>query len=302
MRISTIGYTIKQGFKNIWTNKMFSLASIATMGACIFLFGLIFSVFVNFQYIVRTAEEGVAITVFFTDDADQARIDEIGNEIRGRSEVTQCNFVSAEDAWNSFKEDYFEGDASVAEGFQNDNPLANSANYEVFVDKVESQGELVSYIESLEGVRKVNQSEAATKTLSTVNRLIAYVSVVIIGILLIVAVFLISNTVSMGIAIRKEEIGIMKLIGATDFFVRSPFLIEGVIIGLIGSAIPLGALYFMYNKVIQYVLEKFHMLNSLIQFLPVKQVFESLLPIGLVLGMGIGLVGSVITIHKHLRV
>ncbi|HEY9574164.1 MAG TPA: permease-like cell division protein FtsX [Lachnospiraceae bacterium] len=302
MRISTLAYTFKQGFKNIWSNKMFSLASVATMSACIFLFGLIFSLFVNFQYIVKEAEEGVAITVFFNPEIDQARIDEIGNEIKNRSEVIKCTFVSAEETWDGFKEQYFEGDSNVAEGFENDNPLANAAHYEIFVDKVESQDSLVDFIESLDGVRKVNQSEAATRTLSAINRLIAYVSVVIIGILLVVSIFLISNTVSMGVAVRREEIGIMKLIGATDFFVRSPFLIEGIIIGLVGATIPLVIIYFMYNKVIEFVLNKFHLLTNFIQFLPVNRVFEALLPVGLGLGIGIGLVGSLITIRKHLRV
>lgn len=302
MRISTLAYTFKQGFKNIWSNKMFSLASVATMSACIFLFGLIFSLFVNFQYIVKGAEEGVAITVFFNPETDQARIDEIGNEIKNQSEVTECKFVSAQESWDGFKEQYFEGDSSVAEGFQDDNPLANAAHYEIFVDKVENQEHLVKFIEGLEGVRRVRHSEAATRTLSTINRLIAYVSVVIVGILLVVSVFLISNTVSMGVAIRKEEIGIMKLIGATDFFVRSPFLIEGIIIGVIGAAIPLLIIYFMYNKVVQFMMNKFHLLTNFIQFLPVNQVFEALLPVGLGLGMGIGLIGSLITIRKHLRV
>ena len=121
-------------------------------------------------------------------------------------------------------------------------------------------------------------------------------------ILLCVAVFLISNTVSIGLSIRKEEIGIMKLIGATNSFVRAPFLIEGIIIGFIGALIPLVLLFILYNKVVQYILTKFSMLNNVMQFLNVYQVFEVLVPVGLVLGMGIGLFGSIITIRKHLKV
>ena len=128
-------------------------------------------------------------------------------------------------------------------------------------------------------------------------------SIVIIGILLGVSVFLISNTVSVGISVRKEEIGIMKLIGATNLFVRLPFLMEGILIGLVGAAIPLGAWYFIYNKAIKYILEKFHMLSGFMEsLLPVTQVFHTLLPVGLLLGMGIGLLGSIFTIRKHLKV
>lgn len=305
MRISTIGYSAKQGIKNIWRNIMFSAASIATMTACIFLFGLFFSLLINFRYIVKNAEEGVAVTVLFDDGVDQATINSIGEQIKAYKGVTKVEYVSAEEAWDEWSKQYF-GDtelvSEMAEGFKNDNPLANSSSYSVYVDKIEHQDALVKYIEGLDGVREVNQLKGATQTLSSFNTLLTYISVAIILILLCVAVFLISNTVAIGISIRKEEIGIMKLIGATNFFVRAPFLIEGMIIGLIGAIIPLVLLFVMYKKVIEYVLTKFSMLSSVVQFMSVTQVFEVLTPVALILGMGIGLFGSVITIRKHLRV
>ena len=116
------------------------------------------------------------------------------------------------------------------------------------------------------------------------------------------SVFLISNTVSVGISVRREEIAIMKLIGATNFFVRAPFLVEGIMIGLVGSAAPLAVVYVLYGKVVSYVLTRFHILQNIVQFLDVDQVFGVLLPIGLILGMGIGFMGSVMTIRKHLKV
>ena len=284
---------------------MFSAASIATMTACIFLFGLFFSLLINFRYIVKNAEEGVAVTVLFDDGVDQATINSIGEQIKAYKGVTKVEYVSAEEAWDEWSKQYFGGtelESEMAEGFKNDNPLANSSSYSVYVDKIEHQDALVKYIEGLDGVREVNQLKGATQTLSSFNTLLTYISVAIILILLCVAVFLISNTVAIGISIRKEEIGIMKLIGATNFFVRAPFLIEGMIIGLIGAIIPLVLLFVMYKKVIEYVLTKFSMLSSVVQFMSVTQVFEVLTPVALILGMGIGLFGSVITIRKHLRV
>lgn len=284
---------------------MFSAASIATMTACIFLFGLFFSLLINFRYIVKNAEEGVAVTVLFDDGVDQATINSIGEQIKAYKGVTKVEYVSAEEAWDEWSKQYFgdtELESEMAEGFENDNPLANSSSYSVYVDKIEHQDALVKYIEGLDGVREVNQLKGATQTLSSFNTLLTYISVAIILILLCVAVFLISNTVAIGISIRKEEIGIMKLIGATNFFVRAPFLIEGMIIGLIGAIIPLVLLFVMYKKVIEYVLTKFSMLSSVVQFMSVTQVFEVLTPVALILGMGIGLFGSVITIRKHLRV
>lgn len=262
---------------------MFSAASIATMTACIFLFGLFFSLLINFRYIVKNAEEGVAVTVLFDDGVDQATINSIGEQIKAYKGVTKVEYVSAEEAWDEWSKQYFgdtELESEMAEGFKNDNPLANSSSYSVYVDKIEHQDALVKYIEGLDGVREVNQLKGATQTLSSFNTLLTYISVAIILILLCVAVFLISNTVAIGISIRKEEIGIMKLIGATNFFVRAPFLIEGMIIGLIGAIIPLVLLFVMYKKVIEYVLTKFSMLSSVVQFMSVTQVFEVLTPGG----------------------
>lgn len=317
MRISTIGYVGKQGIKNIWRNKMFSLASVATMSACIFLFGLFFSILVNFQYIIRTAEEGVAITVFFDEDATDAQKEEIGQQLEEHEGVANVRYVSADEAWEEFQKEYFGDNPELAEGFKDDNPLASSDNYEVYMETTdnsdqslvarsrslsETQNELVEFAQSLDGVRDVNKSDVVANTLSSVNTLVAIVSVAIIIILLGVSIFLISNTVTMGITVRKEEIAIMKYIGAKDFVVRSPFVIEGLIIGIFGAAIPLTLLYFLYDKAVEYIMTRFRILQNIIDFLPVGTVYQILLPIGLVMGIGIGFLGSFFTVRKHLKV
>ena len=302
MRISTIGYQTKQGFKNIGRNKMFSVASIATMAACIFLFGIFFSIVTNFRYMVQKAEEGVAITVFFDEEATDAQIKKIGDELKSQNGVLKVNFVSADEAWDSFKDEYFGDAKELADGFKDDNPLSGSDNYEVYMSDVSKQKDVVSYAEKLDGVSKVNKSDVVAKTLTSVNRLIYYVSIVLIGILLAVSIFLISNTVTMGITVRREEIAIMKYIGAKDGFVRAPFIIEGLVIGLIGAVIPLVILYFVYDKAVAYVMTKFSLLNNSIEFLPVTTVYRTLLPVGLILGVGIGFIGSAFTIRKHQRV
>ena len=317
MRISTIGYVGKQGIKNIWRNKMFSLASIATMSACIFLFGLFFSILVNFQYIIRTAEEGVAITVFFEEDATDEQKQEIGQQLEEHEGVAEVRYVSSDEAWEEFQKEYFGDNPELAEGFKDDNPLASSDNYEVYMETTdnsdqslvarsrslsETQNELVEFAQGLDGVRDVNKSDVVANTLSSVNTLVAIVSVAIIIILLGVSIFLISNTVTMGITVRKEEIAIMKYIGAKDFVVRSPFVIEGLIIGIFGAAIPLTLLYFLYDRAVEYIMTRFRILQNIIDFLPVGTVYQILLPIGLVMGIGIGFLGSFFTVRKHLKV
>ena len=302
MRISSFVYTFRQGLKNIWRNKIFSLASIATMSACIFLFGLFYSIVVNFQSIVREVESGVAVTVFFDDDITEERIREIGDIIDKRIEVAEKKFVSADEAWANFREVYLSGAEDLMDVFDEDNPLAHSAHYEIYLTDVALQSDLVTYLNSVDGIQTVRSSELAGNILTDFNRLIGYVSAGVILILLGVAVFLISNTVTTGITVRREEIAIMKLIGATDYFVRSPFIVEGIIIGFVGSVIPLILLYFMYSKLIVYMADKFTWLSSMLNFLPVNQVFSTLVPVALLLGVGIGFLGSRMTIRKHLNV
>lgn len=298
MRISTLFYTIRQGIRNIARNKLFSLASIATIGACLFLFGIFYAVLFNFQNIVRTAQEGVSVTIFFEKETTEARMQEIGDQISKRVEVSKIEFVSADDAWEGFRDEYL---GEYADGYT-ENPLIDSANYQIYLSDVSMQPALVTYLESMPEVRKVNRSEMAAATLSGVNALIAYATAGIIGILFAVSIFLISNTVAIGISVRKEEINIMKYIGATDFFVRSPFVIEGILIGVVGSAIPLVLVYMLYNRVIEYIVGNFATLSQLLAFLPVEELFRTLVPVSIAMGAGIGFLGSITTVRKHLRV
>ena len=299
MRISTFFYTLKQGIINIFRNKWFSLASVATISACLFLFGLFYAVITNFQSIVKSAEEGVSVTIFFQPGTTEEQIMDIGSKIEARDEVSKREYTSPEQAWEYYKENWIPEEFS--DGFP-DNPLENSASYAIYMKDISQQTALVDYLNSIPEIRTVNQSELAASTLTGVNALVAYVSAGIILILLLVSVFLISNTVTIGISVRKEEISIMKYIGATDFFVRAPFVIEGILIGVFGSALPLGTIYVLYNKVVEYIGTKFSVLSGLLNFLPVNTVFSTLAPVVVAIGVGIGFLGSFITVRKHLRV
>lgn len=298
MRISTLIYTLKQGVKGIFRNKWFSLASIATITTCLFLFGILYAVVMNFQHIVKTAQGNMSVTVFFYEDTTDARIAEIGDLIRIRDEVSDVKYTSGEEAWAYVQETYFNGEA---EGFPT-NPLENHDNYEIFLSDVSKQDSLVTYLESISDIRLINYQESTAEALSGVNMIIAYVALGLIVILLAVSVFLISNMVTIGISVRQEEIGIMKYVGATDFFVRAPFVIEGMLIGAIGSIIPLVILYYAYNKVITFVLDEFGFLANILNFLSVQEIFNVLVPVSLVLGIGIGFFGSFHTVRKHLHV
>ena len=218
---------------------MFSLASIATIAACIFLFCLFYAIVGNVRHSAQMAETTVGITVFFDDGLSEDQIQAIGQEIESREEVESITYISPDEAWETFKNDYFQGMEELAEGFADDNPLADSASYVIFLKEIENQEEFVSYLNAIDGIRKVNYSSSAVTALESLNRIIGLLSAVIIGILLAVAVFLISNTISVAAAFRRQENQIMKLIGATNWMIRAPFIVEGILIGLIGAVLPL---------------------------------------------------------------
>lgn len=302
MKISTLIYNIKQGVVSIKRNKLFSLASIATIAICIFLIGMFYAVVVNFNFMIDTLESKLCVTTFFEQGISEEKIEELNKTISKRVEVSKIEYTSSEEAWEKYRENYFEDKEELAEGFKDDNPLADSASFAIYLNDAEMQDTLVKYLEQLEGIRQVNASANTASTLGDFGRLVGYVSVALIAVLLAVGVFLIGNTVMIGITVRKEEIGIMKLMGATDFFIRSPFMVEGLIIGLMGAVVPLVVLYFLYNNIIRYVMSQFQTLSSITAFLSAGEVFKVLIPMAIVIGGGIGLFGSIITMRKHLRV
>ncbi len=298
MRINTLFYCIWQGIRNIFKNKWFTLASVATISACLFLFGLFYSILTNFQHMVKNAERELCVSALLEADLSDARVSEIYAMIVRRTEVSSAEFMSAEDTWVKFAEESNFGDISIF----TENPLEDCAHFDIYLSDVSMQPSLVTYLESIEGIRKVNQSFLTAQALTGVNAIIGYVSIGIIVIQFLVSIFLISNTVSIGISVRKEEIQIMKYIGATDFFTRAPFVIEGIVIGLIGSFLPLIGVYFIYNEAMMYVAKRFPSLSQLFAFLPVESVFTNLVPVCIGLGVGIGFIGSFTTVRKHLSV
>ena len=240
MKVSRFFYCVKQGLKNIIRNRTFSLASVATMTCCLFLFGVFFCLLFNFREIMASAETSVGVTTFFNDGVTEDKIMEIKTAIELRDEVESVEYVSADQAWDQFKGIYFngEGNTEAMKNLESDNPLVGSDSLTIYLKDTSKQQELVDYLNTIPEVRRVNASKSLADSFTNFSRLLGYASLGIIVILVAVAIFLISNTVTIGITVRKEEIAIMKYIGATDMFVKGPFYVEGIVIGLVGSVIP----------------------------------------------------------------
>lgn len=302
MKISTFFYCMGQGLKNIVRNIWYSLASVATMAACVFLFCLLYAVAANLTHMTYRMESMVGITVFFDEGMKEDDILTLGQLIGDREEVATMTYISAEEAWEKFKEEYFADNPGLADGFAGDNPLADSASFEIYLHRVEEQPAFVTFLEGLDGVRRVNYSSLTVSGLTMFRNVLVIVSLALIGILLAVSVFLIGNTVAAAIVRRKEEIRIMRLIGAAKVMVRAPFVMEGLVIGLLGSVIPLIGVWYAYGEVVAYALEKLTIFSGVIAFLPVSEIFRVLVPVALIQGIGIGFFGSRAAVRRYLRV
>ncbi|MBO4669580.1 MAG: permease-like cell division protein FtsX [Lachnospiraceae bacterium] len=294
-------YNIGQGFKNIRRNRMFSIASVLTMTTCLFLFGVMYFIVTNLRYMIREAEANVGITVFFNDGTTEQEMLEIRNQIEAKQGVKLVKYVSGDQAWEEFKELYL-SDPELLESFGDENPLANSASFEIFFDTVEDQSALTTEIKRINGVRQVNDTQQLVQALTKTNRVVSLSSSVLIVLLLVISLFLISTTVSVGVSVRKNEISIMHLIGATDRFIRFPFIIEGMTLGLLGAALPLSILYLVYYKVIELLGTRLSgLMQSGMDVVAVNDIFVKLSPMIVGIGLGLGLLGSWITMNRELR-
>lgn len=300
--INLLFHSLRQGLINLRKNRMFTLASIGTVAACLFVFGLFYFVLGNFQNIIHSAESSVGVTVFFEENISSEEIQQIGKAIQQRKEVDHIKYVSPEEAWKHFKEENFAKTPELAESFGEDNPLADSASYEVYLKDIEEQETLVEYLETVHGVRSIKKSDEVAAGFSSVNRLVGGGSLVLILVLLFVSVFLIHSTIATGIAVRKPEIAIMRLMGASDFFIWAPFIVEGMVIGLIGSALPLLILAISYGRILSYISGHFSLFAQGLAFLSTAEVFAVLIPISLLLGVGIGFGGSYLTVRRNLDI
>lgn len=295
-------YSLKQGIINLKKNRMFTLASMGTVAACLFLFGLFYFVLSNFQNIIQSAENSVGVSVFFDENITEQGMKMIGDAIREREEVDHINFISAEEAWSRFKEENFATSPELVESFGEDNPLADSASYEIYLNDISQQETLVEYLKTVEGIRDIKKSDEVARGLSSVNQLVGIVSMVLILILLLVSVFLIHSTIATGITVRRPEIAIMRLMGAADFFIWAPFIVEGVIIGLVGAFLPLIVLSLTYGRLIQYISSHFTLFSQGVVFLSTGEVFAILIPVSVLVGVGIGFIGSFITVRRNLDI
>ena len=305
MGIRTLLYLFRLGLKNLWHHRVYTAASVITMSACIFLFGLFYLAAANVDSMVKKTEQEVYVAVFFDEGILPERVEEIGNLIQSRPEVLRTVYVSADEAWSGFKEKYYENAEALDGIFETDNPLASSGNYQVYIDRIGSQEGFVEYVQSIEGVRKTTHSAdtvmALLKLRQGAARLIAGSAVLLV----LISVLLIHNTLSVGIEAQKEKTRVMRLMGAREGFVKIPFMAEAVVMGAAGVVIPLILLMWLYRWGLAFAVSGLNGLGSLrgleSGLLTEAQVFPGLIRASVLLGIFTGVAGVLSVMGKLKR-
>ncbi|MCG8539657.1 MAG: permease-like cell division protein FtsX [Clostridia bacterium] len=298
MKIRTLGYTIKEALKNLWRNRMMSIASIGSVTATLIILGMIFILIFNINSLAQGAKDQFdSIQVFLEDEISNERIEQIGDEIKIISGIKDITFESRKDALEKMKEQW--GDQGyLLEGFEK-NPLPNS--YVVYLENIENGEEVVKEIKSIEDIDDVKFHKDIVEKLIDVTNFIKVVGLIIIVILIAISIFIIGNTIKLAVAARKREINIMKYVGATNWFVRWPFFVEGTLLGLFGSVFSLLLIFFTYRYLYNIANANLYVMMTT-YLIPVGQVLDNLLIIFIVLGCGIGALGSITSMKKYLNV
>ena len=291
MRASSIKYLIKEGFKNIWSNKLMSVASIGVLLSCLLITGSAVLFSVNVKSAMKKIEDQNSFTVYLDKDVSSLEAVQIGEKIKKISNVSSCAFFSKEDAINKYKETL----GSLFEGLQGENnPMPDA--YRVSMYDLSVYEETINQIASIDGVDTVGDRSKAAESLVRLDKLITSIGFWIVLILGAVSLFIVSNTISVTMYSRRLEISMMKSVGATDGFIRIPFVVEGIVIGLISATIALACLGALYETCMK-------MINQIIPFLHIE--FTSMiLPVAvsfIAAGILFGLIGGLISISKYLK-
>ena len=300
MKYSIFGYLIGEGFRNFFKNKKSTAASIIIMCATMFIFGIFFLIGENVNYIIEQVQSDQAMQVFINPEATQEQEAELERQIRAIQEVNTVDYVSQEQALNEMKS-WLGEDAEILDPYSGeDNPF--KASYVITLTDLTKIDEVRDEISGFENVAKIEVGSDTVNRLVDIANGIRTATGVILVLLIFISIFIIANTIKLTVHARRKEISIMKYVGATNSFIRWPFVVEGMIIGIIASLISIvivgGAYNFIANEVVN--AEFMQMINgSLVSF---QDMLSSIIIVYMLLGIGIGALGSIISMRKYLKV
>lgn len=295
MGLHSIGYLFREGLKSLWKNRTMSIASVGVLISCLLMTGVAGLLSMNLSETMESIEGNNTITVFLKENLPSLTAVKVGEDLRQLDNIAECTFVPKDDGLADMMQS-LGGDGTLFNGLQGaDNPLPDA--YTISMVDLSKYDETISAVQALEGVDRVSNYRDVAKKLSNLDQLVRYCSIAIVIILGIVSLFIISNTVKVTMFSRRMEISIMKSVGATNGFVRIPFIVEGIVIGVISGAISATVLYFAYDKAVEAV-------YGIVPFLTAVDIqpYVWMLYLGyIVVGMLFGIMGGVISIGKYLK-
>ena len=298
MKYNVISYFLSEGFKNVFKNKKSTFSCLGVMCATMFIFGLFFAISQNINNMVAEVEDAQAIRVFALNEATQDEIDTLGKQISEIEGVNTITPKTSQDAYNEMRESL--GDKQDA--MDSMDPNRFSASFIVTLTNLDLNENVQESILKLDNVKRITSSNQTISTLSKVGKWIKILTGVLLGILIVISIFIISNTIKLTVHARRKEISIMKYVGATNSFIRTPFMIEGVIIGLVSSILSLGIIGILYNAVVSKLMASDTIQTIGVSILSFNNLFTEIVVVYLVLGIGIGILGSSISMKKYLEV
>lgn len=297
MSLSKVRYSFAQAKKNVIRNGLMTIASLFTISSCLIILGLFTIITLNVNNISDQVKDQCEVQLFLTQDASDERIQAIKNEIDSLPNVKESELFTKEDMLNFAKEDMFEGKEDLLTGFEGEeNPFSNS--YKITLKDIEKTSETVDELKALNDVDHVENKQDVVNTVVSVSNIVKKLSLFVMALLLIIAIVIIANTVKLTVFNRRKEINIMKYIGATDRFIRVPFILEGMLIGFIGALISFGLISWGYISLLKYVEAYQFNMFEVISYRTIAPVIAVLF---VAVGCLIGIVGSVFSMRKYLK-
>lgn len=300
VKYNVINYLIGEGFRNVFKNKKSTAASLIIMCLSMLVFGIFFIIGENINHMVENIEDAQGIRVFINADTSDEQITEMGNKITALEGVSTIKFLDKEHALNEMKETLKEN-PELMEAYEGEKNIF-SASYLVNLSNLKLNEEIQKQILSMDNVKKISSSNQTIATLIGVGNAIRIVTGIILVILIVISIFIISNTIKLTVHARRKEISIMKYVGATNSFIRWPFIVEGIIIGVVSALITVLILGLTYNVIAGSIMQSELAKTLGLQLVTFQGMFNLIICVYLGLGIGIGMVGSSISMRKYLEV
>ncbi len=296
MKLRSFNYLIGEGFKNVWSHRLMSVASAGVLMACMLMIGIVWSISLNITNAVDMVEDQNVVLAFFDDDLSREEAKAAADKIAGMDNIKACEFITREEGLERQKTAMGDEYAPLFDWVSDENPLPDSC--QITLDDLGRFDQTLLALRSVKGVATIRQQRDVVNKLSAIRSIINVVGVWVIALLLVIALVIVANTIRITMYTRKLEINIMKAVGATDAFIRMPFVIEGMLLGIIAGVASTGLLYLLYKLAERTFARSFSTLGS---FVPFSSFAFQLLGAFVVIGAVIGSLGSVISIGKYLR-